>query len=86
MPAIARDLANRWGIGRKSANDGVVVLVAPHDRGVRIAVGHGLENVLTRDYCQHVIDTVMIPQFRDGHYYDGLILGVTGLARVARRV
>ncbi|MEI9852939.1 MAG: TPM domain-containing protein [Sphingomonas sp.] len=66
-----RDLANRWGIGRKGANDGIVVLVAPHDRGVRIAVGYGLEKILTHAYCQHVIDAVMIPQFRDGHYYDG---------------
>lgn len=81
-----RDLANRWGIGRKGVNDGIVVLVAPNDRRMRIAVGYGLEKILTHDYCQHVIDTMMAPRFREGHFYDGLILGVTGLARVARRV
>src|SRR6476659_7177855 len=37
-----RDLANAWGIGRKGYDDGVVVLVAPNERKVRIAVGDGL--------------------------------------------
>jgi len=81
-----RDLANRWGIGRKGANDGIVVLVAPNERRIRIAVGYGLEKIVTNDYCQRIITQVVTPEFRKGQYYDGLILGVTGLARVARRV
>lgn len=81
-----RDLANGWGIGRKGHDDGILVLVAPNERKARIAVGYGLEKILTDRYCQHVIDTMMLPRFRAGRYYDGLILGVTGLARVARRV
>ena len=53
---------------------------------MRIAVGYGLEKIVTNDYCQRIIIEVMTPEFGKGQYYDGLILGVTGLARVARRV
>ena len=81
-----RDLANHWGVGRKGYNDGIVVLIAPNERKIRIAVGYGLEKILTNAYCLHIIDAVMVPQFKAGRYYDGLILGVSGLARVARRV
>lgn len=82
----AHGLFNRWGVGRKDANDGILVLVAPNERKVRIQIGYGLEKVLADAYCKHVIDAMMLPKFRNGRYYDGIILGVTGLARVARRV
>lgn len=80
-----RALANRWGVGRKGANDGIMVLVAPNEREMRIAVGYGLEKIVTDSYCRHVIETMMTPKFRQGRYYDGLVLGVTALARAARR-
>ncbi len=78
------DLFNRWGVGRRGANDGIFVLVAPTERKVRITVGYGMEKLLPNAYCARVIEAMM-PALKAGRYYDGLILGVTGLARVARR-
>src|ERR1700733_11628043 len=44
---FATEMANRWGIGRKDNNRGILILLAYHDRQYRIAVGFGLESVLT---------------------------------------
>jgi uncharacterized protein len=66
IAAFTRDLANGWGIGRKGHNDGVVLLVAPNERKVRIAVGYGLEQALTRAVCEQIINDKMIPLFRKG--------------------
>jgi uncharacterized protein len=49
------DLANAWGIGRKGHHDGVVLLIAPNERKVRIAVGYGLEKSLPNDACSEII-------------------------------
>lgn len=73
------DLANAWGIGRSDFDDGVVVLLAPNERKVRIAVGYGLEDTLTHDLCEEVIENVMLPEFREGDYFTGIDLGVDAL-------
>ncbi len=66
VATFARNLANSWGIGRKGHNDGVVLLVAPNERKVRIAVGYGLEKTLTHALCKQIIDEQMLPRFRKG--------------------
>ena len=76
---FTRDLANVWGIGRKGYNDGVVLLVAPHERKVRIAVGYGLEVRLTHDVCQQIIDQAMLPHFRHGDIPGGIEAGTEAL-------
>ena len=62
--AYARDLANRWHLGRRGYNDGVVLLVAPNEHKVRIAVGYGLERQLTNATCKHILETAVLPHFR----------------------
>jgi uncharacterized protein len=76
---FARDLANEWGIGREDLNDGVVVLVAPNERKVRIAVGYGLEQALPISLCQSIIDEQMLPRFREGNLERGIEAGVSAL-------
>jgi uncharacterized protein len=76
---FTRDLANKWGIGRKGYNDGVVLLVAPNQRLVRIAVGYGLEGTLTHEVCQQIIDTAMLPRFRQGDISGGIEAGTDAL-------
>ena len=79
IAAYTRGLANRWGIGRKGYNDGVVVLVAPNEQRVRIAVGIGLEKVLTHEVCQRIIDNSMLPRFRAGDLTGGIEAGTDAL-------
>ncbi|MDO6414018.1 TPM domain-containing protein [Sphingomonas sp. BIUV-7] len=76
---FTRRLANRWGVGRRGANDGVLLLVAPHERKVRIEVGRGLERRLTNRYCQTVLATKVIPAFRQGRLGAGIRAGVAAI-------
>lgn len=81
---FARDLANGWGIGRKDHDDGVMILVAPNERKVRLSVGYGLESRLTPDVCQKVIREEMIPRFREGDLPGGIDAGADEVIRLLK--
>jgi uncharacterized protein len=78
------DLANRVfeqaRLGQRDRNNGVLILVALNDRAVRIEVGYGLEGVLTDALCRQIIEQEVLPRFRQGQYYGGLIAGVYAIA------
>ncbi|WP_199554559.1 TPM domain-containing protein [Sandaracinobacteroides hominis] len=76
---FTRDLGNAWGIGRKGFDDGVILLVAPHDRRVRIATGHGLETSLTDADARDIIETKMLPTYRRGELAEGTEAGASAL-------
>jgi uncharacterized protein len=77
----SRALGNSWGVGRKGANDGVLLVVAPTERKVRIEVGKGLEATLTNAEAQWIIDTDILPAFRSGDFARGIDNGVDGVIR-----
>jgi len=82
--AFTTRLANRWGVGRKGLNDGVLLLVAPRDRRARIAVGYGLERRLPDAFCQEVMNQRMVPAFAQGKFGLGIEAGVSEIiARLA---
>lgn len=76
IEAFTRTIANRLGFGRREANDGVVILLAPSERRICIEVGIGLEAVLTISRSAEIIGTVMLPRFREEGYAGGLVAGV----------
>ena len=76
---FTKDLANSWGIGRKGINDGVVLLVAPHERKSRIAVGLGLDKELPDSVCQQIMDEQMLPRFKAGDLPGAIEAGVDAL-------
>ena len=65
-----------WKLGQKAANNGVLVLVVPQDRKMRIEVGYGLEGTLTDVASSRIIRNVMTPRFKAGDYDQGIELGV----------
>lgn len=77
------DLGNRERIGQARKNNGVVLLVAPNERKVRIAVGYGLEALLTNDRAAHIISD-MIPYFRSGEGPQAVRVGVKEIDAVLR--
>ena len=79
VATFTRNLANSWGIGREGYDDGVVILVAPNERRVRIAVGYGLEKTLTHDVCQEIIDIQMLPRFLEGDLPGGIEAGANAV-------
>lgn len=84
IDGYSRWLANAWGIGRKFYNDGVVLLVAPVQRQVRIEVGYGLENALTDTEAVMILYRVVIPRFRAGDWNGGIDAAVTSILREIR--
>lgn len=72
-------LGNRWKIGRKGHDDGIVILVAPNERQMNIATGIGMEKILTDDKALAVIQQ-MTPQFKEGDYAGGLSTGIEAIA------
>ena len=79
VAAFTRDLGNAWEIGRSEQDDGVVLLVAPNERKVRIAVGLGLERILPDALCQKIIDDQILPRFREGDLQGGIEAGANAL-------
>jgi uncharacterized protein len=73
---FTRDLGNAWGIGREEEDDGVLLLVAPNERKVRIAVGFGIEDRLTDEKCSQIIQEEVLPHFRVGDFAAGIENGV----------
>jgi len=68
-------LGRHWGIGPKNRNAGVVFLIAPKERKVRIEVGYGLEAVLTDALARTIIDQKILPRFRKGDIQGGIVAG-----------
>jgi uncharacterized protein len=75
-------LGRHWGIGRKNINDGVLVLIAPNQRQLRIEVGYGLEGVLTDALCSQIVNRIMLPFARQGKYDKALIEGSKAVLEV----
>ena len=72
-------LGREWGIGQKGKNNGVLLLVVPSLRKVRIEVGYGLEGVLTDALSANIIQTVILPSFRLGNFNKGVADGVDSI-------
>ncbi|MEX2163231.1 MAG: YgcG family protein [Sulfuricaulis sp.] len=75
-------VAETWKLGRKGVDDGVLLLVAKHDRELRIEVGYGLEGVIPDAVAKRVISEIIIPYFKQGDFYGGIHAGVARLIRL----
>ncbi len=80
----ANDLFNELGIGKEKVNNGVLLLVAPLERRVRIEVGYGLEQVLSDSRCGEIRDSVIIPRFQANDYPGGIVAGTKRIAAELR--
>ena len=69
-------LADTLKVGRKGIDDGAILLIAKDDHAVRIEVGYGLEGVLTDYTCKKIIDSYIIPSFREDDYFGGIRAGI----------
>lgn len=72
-------LGRHWGIGQKGKDNGVLLIVAPKERKVRIEVGYGLEGTLTDAQSFLIINDIIIPYFKKGDFDTGVIKGVDAI-------
>ena len=84
----AQRLGEKWGIGRKQLNNGVLILVKPKtpdsNGQVFIAQGYGLEGAIPDLTCSQIVDHDILPAFREGDYYGGLSNATNTLMALAR--
>lgn len=82
----ATTLFNKWGIGQKDENNGVLILAAMKDRKIRIEVGSGLENKITDEIATSIIEDDITPAFRNKSYFDGLYSAVNDLHKASMQI
>jgi uncharacterized protein len=76
---VADELGNAWHIGRGDHGHGVVILVAPNDRRVRISADNGMRRLLPDETCQRIIDETMAPSFRKNDLAGGIEAGADAI-------
>jgi uncharacterized protein len=89
LPALGRYSIESWGlalgrawkIGHAGRDDGVVIVLAPNDREVRIEVGYGLEGRIPDATAHRIIKAHMLPAARAGRYAEGLEATINALRR-----
>jgi len=75
-------VAEKWKPGRRTVDDGAILVVAKDDRTLRIEVGYGLEGALTDAACKRIISEIIVPRFRQGDFHGGIAAGVDRILRV----
>lgn len=76
---FGRRLGNYWGVGLAGQDNGVLLIVAPNEREVRIEVGGGLEGTLRDSLARTIIETEIIPSFRRGDLEGGVRAGTDAI-------
>ncbi len=78
----ANELFRHWKLGEATKNNGVLLLIAPSERKVRIEVGYGLEGTLTDALSKIVIANAIAPRFKAGDFGGGVERGVDDITTI----
>lgn len=76
---FATKLFNYWRIGKKGKNNGVLFLISESDRRVEIKTGYGIEAILPDAKVSNIIDTQIIPRFKQSDFNGGTLAGTKAL-------
>lgn len=77
-------LGRHWAIGSAENDNGVLLIIAPNERQMRIEVGYGLEGALTDGLSRTIIQREITPAFRAGKFDDGVLLGTNSIIRAIK--
>lgn len=72
---LAVEIFEKWEIGSREYDNGLLMLIAPNEREIRIEVGYGLEGPLPDSKVGHIIENTILPYFIDSNYQEGIISG-----------
>src|ERR1700730_6642180 len=71
--------AEKWKVGNKKFDNGLILFVFVKERKLRIEVGYGLEGTITDAFSRRVIEEYVAPHFKQGDYAGGLNAGADAL-------
>lgn len=78
----AQQVFDRWKVGKKGKDNGVLILVAVDDRKLWISTGYGVEGVLPDGKVGEIRDSILRPKFRQSRYGEGIYLGVKAIGNI----
>ena len=73
---------NEWKLGQKDKNNGILIVIVPEERKMRIEVGYGLESTLTDLQSGRIIRDIMAPRFREGDFDGGITDGTLAVISI----
>ena len=76
---LATMYGEKWGIGQKETDNGIVFLIATEDRTMSIQQGRAVEQYLTASVAGQIMDYIVTPNFKQGLWYEGINRGTTAL-------
>jgi len=84
IETYANQLFRAWQLGQAQKNNGVLLLVAPNERKLRIEVGYGLEGTLTDALASTIVSGAIVPHLKRGDFSGGVEAGIHGIMAVLR--
>src|SRR5690606_24157498 len=69
---LGNEIGEKWGVGQKDTHNGIVIVLSDEDRKVTLRGAYGIQAKMPPTVEKLIIDREMIPQFRNGNYYQGL--------------
>jgi uncharacterized protein len=78
-------VAESWKIGKKDFDNGLILIVVPKDRRLRLEVGYGLEGILPDAVANQITTQYIIPHFRAGDYTAGIVAGIDAVLKVIKK-
>ncbi|MFN7684514.1 MAG: TPM domain-containing protein [Oligoflexia bacterium] len=81
IESFSMTVAEQWKLGKKGEDKGLLLVVAPRERRMRLEVGYGLEGTLTDAMSRRILDEVLRPFLRDGRTAEGFVAVVGAVAQ-----
>ena len=76
---LATMFGEKWGIGQKDVDNGVVFLIATQDRTMSIQQGRAVEQYLTASVAGQILDYIVTPKFKQGKWFEGINGGTSAI-------
>lgn len=73
---FSHQLLNKWGVGKKGKDNGLVILLVTDQRCIQFYTGYGLEGILPDAICKRIQTKYMIPYLKDGNWNAGMVAGL----------
>jgi uncharacterized protein len=80
--SFSQDLFTHWGVGQKTNDNGLLILLVEDTHTIRFHTGYGLEGVLTDARCKRIQQEYMVPLFKEGDYNGGMLAGIEAVVKV----
>jgi uncharacterized protein len=80
LESFSTNLFNKWGIGNKETNKGILFIYDFQNKKIRIENGIGVEKIYSNNETSAIIDKIIKPQFREAKYFEGIYSAANQIA------